>query len=225
MEGLALNKTEQEGKAHEFMNRHAITKHIKKRAYTEGFFDMVNNLDMTVFAIVMERPDKAPYEGPELLQCHHRYLFNRVEQFMAEEHPNHFALPIYDALDPGSTRIFSASFNQFMARSNAGRAMTHIVPSPLFVDSALTPGIQIADRFAYALRIYEENELQKTGIVGDPYLATMKRYGKIVWSKTRDYDRGDGFMIHGISRVSAAKFDYELPAALARIEEDADALG
>jgi len=41
--------------------------------------------------------------------------------------------------------------------------------------------------------------------------------------KTRDYDRGDGFIIHGISRISASKFDYELPAAMASagiVEDD-----
>ena len=105
----------------------------------------------------------------------------------------------------------------------AGRAMQHIVPSPLFVDSALTPGIQIADRFAYVLRLYEENQLQRQGIVGDPYLATIKRYARIVWSRTRNYDRGDGFIIHGISRISAAKFDYALPAAMAMGSTDDEA--
>jgi hypothetical protein len=218
--GMNLTREEEEGKAKDFMNRHAITKHVKKRAYAEGFFEMLGDIDLTVFAIVMERPEKAPYEGPELLQCHHRYLLDRIERFMDEEHPTYMALPIYDALDPGSTRIFAASFNSFMSKSNAGRAMQHIVPSPLFVDSALTPGIQIADRFAYVLRLYEENQLQKQGIVGDAYLATIKRYAKIVWPKTKNYDRGDGFIIHGISRITASKFDYELPASMAAGQVD-----
>jgi hypothetical protein len=190
--GMTLTREEEEGKAKDFMSRYAVTKHVQKRAYAEGFFEMVNNFDVIVFAMVMERPDKPPYEGPELLQCHHRYLFNRIERFMAEEHPSHMALPIYDALDPGSTRIFAASFNAFMSKSTAGRAMQHIVPSPLFVDSGLTPGIQIADRFAYVLRLYEQHELHKQRIIGDAYLATINRYAKIVWSKTKNYDRGDG---------------------------------
>lgn len=220
-----LTKEEEEGKASVFMNRHAITKHVQKRAYAEGFFEMVNDADVTVFAIVMERPEKAPYEGPELLQCHHRYLFDRIERFMAQEHPNHMALPIYDALDPGSTRIFAASFNSFMSKSNAGRAMQHIVPNPLFVDSALTPGIQIADRLAYVLRLHEENQLQRQGIVGDAYLATIKRYSKTVWASTRNYDRGDGFIIHGISRITPARFDYELPASMSGGRGDDDETG
>lgn len=176
---------------------------------------LVNDADVTVFAMVMERPEKAPYEGPELLQCQHRYLLDRIERFMAEEHPTHMALPIYDNLDPAQTRIFAASFNSFMSKSNAGRAMQHIVPSPLFVDSSLTPGIQIADRFAYVLRLYEENQLQRQGIIGDAYLATIKRYARVVWPKTRNYDRGDGFIFHGISRIAATRFDYELPASMA----------
>ncbi|MBA3432909.1 MAG: hypothetical protein H0U08_02320 [Actinobacteria bacterium] len=90
------------------------------------------------------------------------------------------------------------------------------------MDSGLTPGIQIADRFAYVLRLYEENQLQRQRIIGDAYLATINRYAKIVWSKTKNYDRGDGFTIHGISRIAATKFDYELPAAMAagQVEDD-----
>ena len=214
LEGMTLTRKEEEGKAKDFMSRYAITEHVQKRAYAEGFFDMANDADVTVFGIVMERPDRPPYEGPELLQCHHRYLLERIECFMADEHPNHMALPIYDALDPGSTRIFAASFNSFMSKSNAGRAMQHIVPSPLFVDSALTPGIQVADRFAYVLRLHEENQLQKQRFCGDAYLATIKRYASVVWSKTKDYDRDD-FTIRGISRIAPGKFDYELPAAMA----------
>lgn len=66
---MTLTREEEEGKAKDFMNRHAITKHMQKRAYAEGFFEMLNDVDLTVFAMVMERPDRAPYEGPELLQC------------------------------------------------------------------------------------------------------------------------------------------------------------
>ena len=102
--------------------------------------------------------------------------------------------------------------------------MQHIVPSPLFVDSSLTPGIQIADRFAYVLRLYEENQLQRQGVIGDAYLATIKRYAKVVWPKTKNYDRGDGFIFHGISRLRATRFDYELPPALAAAQgEDEEA--
>ena len=63
--------------------------------------------------------------------------------------------------------------------------------------------------------ISEEKGLQHQGIIGDAYLATINRYAKIVWSKTRNFDRGDDFTIHGISRIPATKFDYELPATMA----------
>ena len=33
LEGIVLNREEEEGKAKEFMNRYAITKHVAKRAY------------------------------------------------------------------------------------------------------------------------------------------------------------------------------------------------
>jgi hypothetical protein len=47
----------------------------------------------------------------------------------------------------------------------------------------------------------------------------MKRYAKIVWSKTKNYDRGDGLSIYGISRINASRSDYELPTFLSSGDE------
>ena len=89
-----------------------------------------------------------------------------------------------------------------------------------FVD-ARHPG---CGSFRLCVTALRGNELHKAGIVVDPYLGTMKRYAKVVWSKTRDYDDGDGFTIYGITRMSAAKFDYSLPGALNAVAGEAEDL-
>jgi hypothetical protein len=208
---MSLDKAEQEGKATTFLNRRALTRHAAKREFAESFFELLRDFDLAVFAVVMERPDTDPYSGAGLLQAQYRWLLERIDRYMEDEHPKHMALPIFDALDPKQTRTFSDCFGAFMARSQAGRAMQHVVPMPLFVDSALTPGIQIADRFAYVIRLYYEHSLSQTHGLSDPYFRTVQRYAQIVRSKTRDYEHEDGYTHFGIATMDKAKFDYKLP--------------
>lgn len=210
---MSLNRKEREGKASELMNRRALTKNAAKREYAEAFFDRLRDFPLTTFAMVCERPTQTPYEGPEVLQAHQRYLLDRVDLFMEREHPDDLALLIYDNIDPGSARNFAASLDNYMERGG-GQKLKRIVPSALFSDSEFTPGIQVADRFAYVVRINEEKALYQQQVVSDPYMSTIKRYAALVRTKTKNYELpevDEGFMSYGISTMSADKFTYEAP--------------
>jgi hypothetical protein len=215
---LSLNKKEREGKASELMNRRALTKNAAKREYAEAFFDRLRDFPFTIFAVVTERPTRQPYEGPDLLQTHHRWLLERVNAYMEREHPDDLALLVYDNLDPGSAANFASSLDNFFERGG-GKALTRIVPSALFSDSEFTPGIQVADRSAYVIRLNEENLLYQQPVVSDPYLSTMKRYAGVIKNKTRNYELPEveeGFTSYGITTMSADKLTYDAPARSAR---------
>ena len=96
--------------------------------------------------------------------------------------------------------------------------MQHVVPSPLFVDSSLTPGIQIADSFAYVTRLNYEHNLH-AGASSDPYLSAIRRYAAIVREKTINYEREDGLSWYGISTMAASKFVYERPEVVLSDDE------
>ena len=211
---ITLTKDEAEGKAVHFPNRRAVLNSVAKREYVETVFDRLRDYDLATFAIVMERPAKPPYSAPNVLQVQHQRLLLRIDKFMEKEHPNHFAIPVFDGQDPTNNQRFSDCFTSFMARHQTGKAMTHVVPSPLFVDSYLTPGIQIADLFAYVIRLDFENGLSQNNLVSDPYFSTIKRYAKVVRQKTLNFEREDGGPLHGISTMDATKFIYEAPHAL-----------
>lgn len=207
---LPLTPDEKEGKASALLNRYSLTKVAAKREYAESLFEMLRDFELTVFAIVMERPTQPPYEGAGFLQAQYQWLLERIERFMEREHSNEYAIPIFDGQDPASNRIFSDCFTSFMARTEAGRAMKHIVPSPLFVDSSLTPGIQIADVCAYTTRLNHEHTLYQRD-VGDPYLSAIKRYAAIVRRKIINYEREDGLTWYGIATMDPRKFIYTKP--------------
>jgi len=221
--GLTLTKEEREGKAIALLDRRSLTKLPSKREYAESLFAWLRDFDLKVFAMVMERPQHQPYEGPDFLNTQHRWLLERIDRFMEREHPDQMAIPIFDGQDPTNNERFSDCFSNFMARTRIGRSMQHIVPSPLFVDSSLTPGIQIADVFAYVTRLNYEQKLH-LGAVSDPYLSAVRRYAAIVRDKTINYDRGNGQFWYGISTMDANKFQYEAPEPLAT-DEDAEEEG
>jgi hypothetical protein len=221
---LSLTRGEQEGHAIEFLNRRALLKSPEKRTYAEALFDFIRDSDLKIFAMIMERPQGELYQHETFLQPQFRWLLERIDRFMEREHPQHFAIPIFDGQDPRSNEKLSRCFTSFMARSRAGRAMAHVVPSPLFVDSTLTPGIQIADMCAYVLRIAYESNLFQDSSVSNPYLATIKRFAAVVREKTVNYARDDGGTWYGIATVSASRFLYEAPAVHAEELVDDDML-
>lgn len=204
---LPLTPAEQEGKAVALLDRRSLTRVAPKREYAESLFEMLRDFPLTIFGIVMERPTQVLYSGPDFLQTQYRWLLERIERFVEREHPEHFAIPIFDGQDPSSNHIFSDGFTGYMVKTEGGHAMRHIVPSPLFVDSSLTPGIQIADVCAYVTRLnYEEGLYQRD--VGDPYLSAIKRYAAVVRQKTINYEREDGLTIYGIGTMDPRKFVY-----------------
>lgn len=207
-----MSKGEREGKAVHFLNRSALLRSNEKRAYAEALFELIADSDLTIFAIVMERPPRLPYDGPDYLQPQFRWLLERVERFMENDHPNDFAIPIFDGQDPTSNRRFADCFTGFMAKSTAGKGMQHIVPGPLFVDSSLTPGIQIADLAAYVLRVSYERNLFGDRSVFEPYLAKIKHFAMVTRSKTVDYPKEDGGSWRGVTTMDASRFQYDLPA-------------
>jgi hypothetical protein len=172
----------------------------------------------------MERPEKVPYESADTLPCQYRWLLERIERFMENEHPEHSALPIFDTRDPVQNRMLSESFTGYMARHAGGRALHRIIPSPLFVDSSITPGIQIADPFAYVIRLNEEHGLYQQRAIKDSYLSAIKRYANIVKAKTINYpvedgEAEEGFVWYGLSSMAAIKFDYAPPSKTSLAEE------
>lgn len=225
LSGLTLTKEEQEGKGVAFLNRRSLTQISAKREYVESLFEFLRDFDLHTFGITMERPDRVPYESAATLPTQYRWLLERIERFMENEHPTHWALPIFDTRDPSQNRLLSESFTGYMARSTEGRAMQRIIPSPLFVDSSITPGIQIADLFAYVIRLNEENSLYQTRAITDPYFSAIKRYVNIVKSKTINYpaeegEADEGFIWYGLSTMPATRFDYGPPARRATAADD-----
>jgi hypothetical protein len=206
-----LSEDEREGKATALLTRRNLTRFPEKRAYVERVVELIRRLDLTVFAMVAERPAVAPYEGPDCLQTPWQWLRERIHLLVQERAPGSHAVVVFDGRNPVQNVRLDSSFSGFLFRSQAGRRMTRIVPNLLFVDSQLTPGVRLADFCAYVLRVYYENGLDAAPAPGDPYLADIARYAGVIREKSLNFPADRGRRLHGIRTMSAGHFRYVSP--------------
>lgn len=80
--------------------------------------------------------------------------------------------------------------------------LRRLVDTALFVDSRVTPGIQIADLTASVVRQYEHHGLAIPSAKATPYLSAIGRFYDILRAKTRNDLVDDyGYRLYGFYRM------------------------
>lgn len=196
-----LGRERMELKAVNLINRRTFRRKPDYVQFLDEFFSALLNLNITIFAIIMEQPFESTTIVDGLLPNRFRYLIQRVE-LLAEER-DEMATLMFD----GSANLYGGlgwQFNSFLYRSDEGRACVHITDAPSFVDSQTSAGIQIADLTASVIRQYEEAELFRSPPSGDQYLFAIRRWYRIIEQKVRDdLLSHDGYNRPGFFRLVA----------------------
>lgn len=185
-------------KANKLLNKHTFRRIPEKREFVEMFFDLVRNLPINIFSIIMERPQTQPLGDTVYLPNQYRYLLQRCD-LLAQETKGKVTI-LFD----GECRTFSnliLQFNSFLYRSIEGRLMDSVTDSPYFVDSRVTSGIQIADMAAGTIRLFEENKLYQEVNTADPFLSAIKRYYNVLVEKTKYQETVEGYARPGFYRM------------------------
>lgn len=189
-----LGNEDLEIKANKLLNRSTFRRVTEKREFVEAFFDLIRGLPIIVFAIIMERPLQVPPIHQAYLPNQFRYLLQRCDLLAQREDS------MLTVLFDGEARQYGgvvAKFSSFLHRSQEGRAMNNITDCPFFVDSSVTPGIQIADMAAGVIRIYRENALFRGVPPGDSFLSAIRRYYQILREKTVELTNASGIKRSG----------------------------
>ena len=136
------------------LNRRALTS-PKKLEFVEEVVSLCKRYQLLAFAVGMrqlEEPMLVGFSSEEsrIFRVYH-YLLERVEAMMQESYPDDMAMVLLDSADKETNKCRAIAFGNFLYGHEAGKSMQKIVETPFFVSSSLTPGIQIADLFAYAL--------------------------------------------------------------------------
>lgn len=79
------------------------------------------------------------------------YLVERVNSFMLEKYPGHLAKLIFREEEAHRDRVLASSVMNFVYKTSFGGGFHGILGSPFFMPSALSPGLQLADLFAYII--------------------------------------------------------------------------
>lgn len=193
-----IGKEDLEFKAKKLLNRSTFRRIEEKRELVEAFFDLLRNLPVTIFAVIMERPESVPMSELIFLPNQFRFLLQRCDLLAQEK--NDMVTILFDG-DFEAYGGLSLKFNAYLHRSNEGRSMTTVTDAPFFVDSRVTCGIQIADMAAGTIRLYEENRLFQGVPAGDSFLSAIRRYYSILEEKTKDQVSPEGYPRSGFYRM------------------------
>jgi len=191
---LVHNET-MEFKANKLLNRGTFRRCPEKRELVEAFFDLIRNLPISIFAVIMVRP-LSDIPRSIFLPKQLRYLLQRIDLLASSSETDKMVTVLFDG-ECAQNDNLSRKFSAFLYRSYEGRSMSKITDTPFFVDSVVTAGIQIADMAAGVIRIYHENNLDQGVLVGDPFLSAINRYYGILKERTKDQSSPEGFRRDG----------------------------
>ena len=136
------------------LSKRALTS-PKKIEFVEEVLSLCKHYQLLAFAVGMRQLVEPMFEGFTLEESRifkvYHYLLERIETMMQEDYSEDMAIVLLDASDKETNKRRAVAFGNFLYGHKAGKSMQKIVETPFFVTSTLTPGIQIADLFAYAL--------------------------------------------------------------------------
>ena len=186
-------------KAVEVLNERTFLRQPDKWELAEQCFELFSRVALTAFAIVMPRPSRPPDIELDRLPHQHIFLLQRINALARERREQ--AVLIYDGQGMNiQGRNLSACISNYIFRvAMPNEQMGHILDTAFFVDSRVTPGIQVADLAAGALRLREQHRLE--GANG-AFNSAIRRFAGVVARSTRsDLVHDDGIPLHGIMRL------------------------
>lgn len=136
------------------LNKRALTS-PKKVEFVEEVLSLCKHYQLLAFAVGMRQFEEPMLEGfsseeSRIFRVYH-YLLERVEAMMQESYLADMATVLLDSSDKETNKRRALAFGNFLYGHEVGKTVQKVGETPFFVTSTLTPGIQIADLFAYAL--------------------------------------------------------------------------
>lgn len=129
-------------------------KHVQQseiHLLTDAYYNSVQSHHMNCFAVIVDKRELASYCDHEILHKKtYELLLERIEQFLENYHPKQKGLIIMDNSDKKLNRTLAMKHSYFLKNgSTSGQTFKHIVEMPMFVESSLSNGAQLADLCAY----------------------------------------------------------------------------
>ncbi len=153
------------------LNRRAIAGGYRKQEFVRELFSLCRLQQVTTFSTTRKYAGTENNSGPETPQIYPSiefvtsrdlfsavsiplllaYLIERANSFMLEKHPGQTAKMIFSGRSDQSETVRCSGFMHFIHKSLFGGGFRGILGSPLFMPKEFSPGLQVADVFAYII--------------------------------------------------------------------------
>lgn len=181
----SLYGKQDEIKSTKLIREATITKNRSiNKAYAEGMVDIAVSYDTAVFAVIMDRPLTEVIVPEHHLPRQYYLLLKKVE-FYCRRHHQGKAMMIFDEIHEEADRKIADALTGFLFKTDLGRSFDHILEMPLFVSSAVTPSVQLADIFAGITRHYYEQGLD-SGTAEAGFQEWIKGLYEKIYSRTEN---------------------------------------
>jgi len=123
----------------------------RRHAFLREVFDLCERYEATAFGTTFLKDHVNPMSPEARYAMGLQYLAERFNIYLAESHAYDYGILIADERMKRLNRQVATSYLSYMFGHETGRSLTYLVEGPLFADSRLTAGLQIADNIAAAL--------------------------------------------------------------------------
>jgi len=132
------------------------------RELVELFYSQIQYHKMHLFAVVVDKRKLRDYMTQERLHRKaYELLLERIESFLWNWHDKHRGLIVVDNTSKEMNRSLAMKHSFFLREgTTSGLRLRHIVELPMFVESYLSNGVQLADLCAYNIyRAFKDGDL------------------------------------------------------------------
>lgn len=130
---------------------HLLTDSERVRV-AETFFGEIEPRKMRLFSVVVDKRCLHDHVDHDILfKKAFELLLERIEHYLAEFHPKHQGLIVIDDNGRQANRSLAMKHAFMQREGNRVTQFRHIVEYPMFTDSALSNGVQIADLCGYCV--------------------------------------------------------------------------
>jgi len=144
-------------KSTEFVNKNTLeNSNLRKHAFIERFIKEIL-IEFKFSAVIMRNTPIEKYFNREILPAHYIFLMQRINKIAEIQKKQ--VLVIIDNEARCIDRWTAFAFNNYLFRSSGGKKLLNIVEMPIFADSEMTQGLQVADIAAGIIKRYYDLQL------------------------------------------------------------------
>lgn len=155
----------------------------------DTYYNQIKPMRMHVFSVVVDKRKLHSHVTNDILaRKAYELLLERIEHYLWEFHPKHQGLIVIDDTGRSQNRTLAMKHAYIQREGNQVMRFHHIVEYPMFTDSALSNGIQLADLCGY--NVYRAFRNQDFSY---PYFNQM--LGRFYCSQQTSADKLDGLKV------------------------------